>query len=439
MIIAIVTEFPADAKFQWRAAWSEEMQQKLGVMVKSVCIAPETIFWYDNSSINWYWLRRADVIFCYASRTGLDKWAGNEKWKWFNVPIHAKRFTKPDAKMIIQFDDDLIFVHDPTYVWWKDDPSEGLSPDTFFKKYPILDIGDVYCHVVEKPKFAPYCKKPLVYLPLPQTVRHIEWFDSNHKGNLVALIRHTSRAANVTHIVKNVTKDMPICYFQVNYVYSEDSGIHATLPIGSKTYPSLDPHIFMNTLHETCRYAIDDAEGYIGWSRFVMECAIAGIPCIGSNNANRLIFPDLCTEHKDYDKQRELLERLKIDKEFYESCLAKGRDYIKKELDPEFLCRRLLELARSLNPPDTPVPEGMVLKESLINILERGLPFHVIPLRPAIGQEVWDYFSNQNLNHDSWFGIYGKYEKFISDPALYREIIVEVLERKNQLRKDQQI
>jgi hypothetical protein len=266
-------------------------------------------------------------------------------------------------------------------------------------------------------------------MPLPQLIRYKN-FSPEHQGTNIALLRHTGRQASIVHLIENVTKKNPIDYFQIRWTGSNEP--LPILPRGSKVYPNLDPNRFMITLHEECSIAIDDAENYIGWSRFVMECAIAFIPCIGSNHANKLIFPELWTEHKDYTKQQELIEKLQNDKNFYKDIAFRGQKYVMDNLNPEFLCKYFMDTIHTLKPPETIMSQDDFLKESLMTILDRTLPFAIIPRRPNTGETVFDKASNSIVDSERWDMLYGKYEKFISNDSLYKELIRETIDKKNQ-------
>jgi len=53
-----------------------------------------------------------------------------------------------------------------------------------------------------------------------------------------------------------------------------------------------------------------------------MNCAFLGVPCIGYKNADtqRLLHSDLSVEMEDVKHARELANKLKNDKKFFENC-----------------------------------------------------------------------------------------------------------------------
>jgi hypothetical protein len=232
-----------------------------------------------------------------------------------------------------------------------------------------------------------------------------------------------------------VTKDIPINYFKMTGVSPSLPEELPRLPYGSHIYDMLGREAFLDRLAQECFVAIDDPEGYIGWSRFVMECALNYLPCIGSNYATKLIFPELYTEHKDYKKQKELILQLRSDKKFYNEIAERGCNYVLNNLSPEVLCRKFLDLAHSLNCTDTKITQYMLDKEALITILEKSLPFHVPPKKPPKGCTIYDNISREDLDEKRWEEIYGRFERFISDDMVYKAIITETIERKNQMRR----
>lgn len=434
-LVALVTEFPQDTRFQWRAAWNDEMMRKYNCFVKSVAMGPEYFFWYPNTHIYWDWIKKADLVFAYCSRTSTEKTDKGQPWLWYKLPNRCRELMKPEAKLICQFDDDLIFVHDEDFVWWRDNPLKERTPQQFFDETKILDVGDMYFYVTENPKFTPYCHKPFMYFPLPQAMRYYNFVASPTKGNNVALIRHSSRVASVVHTVKNVVRNHPVTYFNSRWGGAIQEEVKM-MPSGSKIYDQTSQMNYMKLLQSQCHIGIDDAEGYFGWSRFVMECAIADIPCIGSFHANKLIFPELFTQHKDYKLQKELLERTFTDRDWYSNILVKGKQYVKTELDPEKLCKNFIDIAKSIGVKlqSEIEDENIFDKVMFMDMLEKILPFHIIPTRPANNQEIWDHHQKKQITNVEWDECYKEhYEKFISDDTLYKEIIREVMEKRNQM------
>ena len=75
------------------------------------------------------------------------------------------------------------------------------------------------------------------------------------------------------------------------------------------------------------KYAIHLNPNSIGGT-FYLNCAYLGIPCIGNINANtqRICFPDLSVEPNDIKKAKQLMEKLRNDKDFYLYCSNKAKE-----------------------------------------------------------------------------------------------------------------
>jgi len=320
----VVTEFTQP--FQWNKVWTEERQLKNNVIVESV-----NVLSYLTVELNSDIIRKADLIFVYCSRTC----KGGE---WFRLPLEVKKFMKPKAKMIAQFDSEFIWLINPEGVQWDSkrdlEQYKGVSPQKFFEENRVLDVADAYFTVLENPFWARYTKKPVYYMPLPQLIRYpltINKMNREKEGKTIAVLRHSARGASIKHIIQNVINPLKKAVF-----------VFSCLPnqflVGKR---------YIDTLQK-CYIGIDDAEGYAGWSRFTMECGLLAIPCVGSTYATKLFFPELYTKHKDYVKQRELVQRLYEDKKFYKKVAEEGRKRVLEHLDSDKLCQRFVRIAKEI-------------------------------------------------------------------------------------------
>ena len=97
-----------------------------------------------------------------------------------------------------------------------------------------------------------------------------------------------------------------------------------------------------------CYIAIDDNENYKAWSRFGMECALAHVPCIGSTPSVKLFFPELYTEHQDYNKQKELIERLFNDEDFWLRMAKTGKENVLRIMDTAQLINKLFQIVKRI-------------------------------------------------------------------------------------------
>jgi len=428
MIIALVTEFPQPKYYQWRHNWDEERQLKYNVLVKSVCVEPATLDRFDETRAYWDWIRRADVVFVYCSRI-----VNKLTWKWYELPLIVKHFMKPEAKMIVQFDDDLVWVFHPDWVWWKDNPLGDKTPEEFFKN-GLLDVADMYLSVLHNPPFLKYTTKPVRYLPLPQLWRY-DKYPETHNKKRVALMRHSSRTSSINHTIKNIIKplNLPAVYFSIFWSVSQRQCVEwatANLPAESRVYGWLNKNSYMDILNQSCSFAIDDAENYIGWSRFAMECALTHIPCIGSTPAVKDFFPKLYTEPADYSTQIDLLNQLIKDKAFYTNIVKKATDLLNEKQSNDYLSQLFLSYIRELGYEGTPLSVEDIEKELLLNILKKILPFHILPKRPT-DSTVYDHHLKTIIDGERWDKNYKRYERFINDAAIYKQIIKEGLRRRD--------
>jgi len=85
-------------------------------------------------------------------------------------------------------------------------------------------------------------------------------------------------------------------------------------------YPYMNWNEWIKTL-ATHKYAIH-LMSTIAAGTFAMNCAFLGVPCIGYENADtqRLLHPDLSVEMGDVRHARELANKLKNNKKFFENC-----------------------------------------------------------------------------------------------------------------------
>jgi len=432
--------------FQWNLAWSREMQDKLQTIVNLTTVSPKILNLYSDNSAYWDDIRRADLVFVYCSRTGRKE--EKEGWHWYELPLLIKKFMKPSAKMVVQFDDDLNFIFHHDWVWWGEKYDVVTdSPKDFFERTKLLEIADTYLTVLEKPLFAEYTTKPIRHLLLPQLTmvdrytidQYTEPWNQNyekiHQLRNLVVMRHTSRVGSVEHTIENVikTSGIPVTYFTCIWGFSPKDAVeyhrNNKLPNGSRVYGQVPRSEYMKILAQEGYIGIDDAEKYLGWSRFVMECAMIYIPCIGSTYAVKMLYPDLYTEPKDYAKQVELIERLMNNKMFYRVVVEKARQIMLHELDAEYLCTRLLKIADEVGCVSTVEDYEM---EQFIEFLAMHGP---VPSRPVVGTVYNAQYGK--LTTAQWDEKFGRYAKFINDSQTYSKLHKIAVRRKNDRQNPQ--
>lgn len=434
MIICLVAEFP-QYRYQWYMAWNDARQIKNDVVVRAVMISPETIRLYPKDHGYWTYLKEADFVFVYVSR------AHFEDWRWFELPLLAKQYMKPDAKMACIFDQEFIWLlHDKKWSWWDDYDRNpmfqkiyAMKPEEFFAESKVLEVADVYLTVLENSPFKPYTSKPVIYMPLPQlvsarTAKTLGCDFSTARNGHIALLNHSSQATSIKHTLRNIVKKVgkPVGIFNtLSYRKPYKGKIWCTnngVPAGSVSWGRFNPKEYKAKL-ERYYVAIDDAANYIGWSRFAMECALAYVPCIGSNFACKIFFPELYTKHKDYKRQIELIQKLYGDPQFHYNVAVKAHDKVFEHLNTDRLCEKLLEVAKEIGSPNT---KQDVAKELLLDFLVNALMHSkTLPPRPSKTGLVSDSFSYQSLNQIEWDKLYGKWWKYIENEGEYRKLIMK--------------
>ena len=412
-------------------AWDIDAQLEHDVYVRTVTINPTTLK-YSKDHRNWAWLRKADLVFVYCS---LSRQYPNV-WEWFSLPKYARKFMKPEAKMIAQWDQEFVWLFHPTWTWWRRPPySTTKSPEQFFRDNGVLEVADVHFTVLEKPLFQEYTSTPYIYMSLPQLIRYGHYtFNTNRQR--IALLNHTSQAGTINHTVKNVARayEYPVSIFNSGNPHRPLSGrifcANHRLPMGSVIYGRLARNDFMQKLSQ-CYVAIDDAENYLGWSRFTMECALTFVPCIGSNYANKLFFPDLYVKHKNYKKQRELVKQLYEDPDFYKRVALEGHRKARTQLDTETLRKKFLNVGKKLGSPNTEIDTPRYL---FIQFLATHLPSHLPSRRPQADSEVYDAIHRRTLTVEQWDEVYSKWKHFLLDRKVYKELLAIASKEQNQWR-----
>lgn len=445
MRIVFVTEFGQDDNFQWRWSWDLDAQIKRKTLVESVIINPAVLSKYDDNHAYWNPLRKADIVFVYASRTHTPNFQYTRSqhnnsvvyyWNWWELPKIAKTYMREDAKMIAQIDDDWVWLQHPEWTWWEDLPDNQGGPEEFFKNTGILEIPDIWWTVLDNPFWTQFTTKPVMYMPLPQLYRYYDEITKSEQrfktygalrmhGKNLALLKHSSRTASINHLIKNVAEkvNVPVTYFSTQWT---DPAI-PKFKVPVKTYLWLGRSQYMEKLRDDCFIAIDDAKHYMGWSRFAMECAINYVPCVGSNHAVKLFFPDLYVKHNNTAEQIRLINKLRQDENFYNEVAVKGRYLVLNHLDSDNLMNSMVNIAKGLNPNVMPIDVDI---EMLKSLLRKTLPFSIIPCKPNENQNIWDELHHRMCDREQWEKWYGLFEKFISDEKQYRCIIQEVLSEK---------
>lgn len=170
--------------------------------------------------------------------------------------------------------------------------------DSFWKKTldamdRILFVGpiDKYIgwhnqHIQDKCRFFPL---PLEFHPLKPTESEKRW---------VAVMHHTSPWADMGFALHMLAElNMPVKWFTGWHGVNSETQLKIAQLIGLKdvkVYPRLEGNEYLKELSE-CYIGFDHVIGYVGWSRFVTECAMFGIPVITDDyvSSNMVANPSL--------------------------------------------------------------------------------------------------------------------------------------------------
>jgi len=419
VLIVIVTEFPSGSFFQWHDVWNIEKQNKNNVSIVNVEVSPEKIKQLPPDHKYWNTLKEADGVFVYVSRFCLK-----ESWEWFKLPVEVKKFMKPNAKMICQFDDELIWMVHQENEWWGEEYDYKFDGnfEKFFVESNILNVADAYFTVLEEPWWKKHCSKPIFYMPLPQLSRYPKEYPYPRltNGN-IAVIRHMSRTGSSDSLIKNVTNPLRkrtsyfYCSTNMNSQDRLDKIKELDLSSGSFLFGFLFRDHYLDYLSH-CLIGIDDSEHYVGWSRFVMECAFLNIPCISSNYAGKLFFPELYVKHGDYETIKDHTERLFRDKKFCNDIAILGKERVMEHLNPDRLCesftKRFIEIGTEQRSKEE--QEFFLFVDFL-----RKLRTHEIPRCPTGTEMIDDRNFYETIDLKTWNEKYGRWYKFISDRNTY--------------------
>lgn len=361
--LCIVTEFNQANFFQWTVAL-KKYEKELDIELSSVLanFAARRVCKPYKEHQQWKDLREADAVFVYVTRCPTMHHGEDVSNDWWKLPFFVKSLMRPDAKMIVQYDDEFMWVFNPHHVWWKMANPENYGPDQFFKETGILEVPDAHFVVTNHPFYKSYTTKPVFKMLLPQLCRYkLDKYTLDHKQHNIALMVHSIFTSSISKTLENVIRkqNYPASIFTGNL---EVEWKKEQLPVNSEVFPRVDYEAYMDLLWQYAFIGLDDNEGYYGWSRFTMECAIAWIPCVGSSEAVQDIFPELYTATQDYIKQIELIEKLKIDKKFYKEIVESGRKRVLESLSDFTLCKKMMEIFDQLGAPKT---GKITIKEAL--------------------------------------------------------------------------
>jgi hypothetical protein len=349
--LCIVAWFDCRDYFQWFVALGK-YALKLGISVSSINASPVHRKVYSDFNKDPYWnpLKEADYVYAYATRrssryepTGIS---------WWSLPQFVKPFMKPEAKMLDQWDDEWVWLSNPNGSWWDlklmPNPDNHGGPEQFFKDTKILEIADGHIKVTDNPLFEKYTTKPVFRILLPHLFRYgVGRYNENHKGKNLAIMFHSTRSHNIHSVLENVIrpKNYAVTVFNGSIKQEVVDAFRARekLPVNSEVYIRMEYVAYTDLMWRNCDVGLDNSDGYEGWSRFGMECAISCVPCVGSSNSVHDMFPELYTDVNDFTKQIELIERLRTDKKFYHEMVIAGHKRLLDLLDDEKLCRILLD------------------------------------------------------------------------------------------------
>lgn len=118
---------------------------------------------------------------------------------------------------------------------------------------------------------------------------------------------------------------------------------------GSMAYTRLPEQEYLRELSK-CRWAIEDPNDYLGFSRFVIECATMGVPVVGGEQiySVKIGFPETCTEHMDIPRQVALIKTLSNDPALCKRIGDAGYGNLLEHLSNERCTQALLDAMKDM-------------------------------------------------------------------------------------------
>jgi hypothetical protein len=342
---------------------------------------------------------------------------------------------KKTSKLIVQFDDEFMWLWNKDHIFWKKHVEVNQSPEAFFKTNRVLETADAFFTVLSDVPWSKYTDKPIFYMPLPQFFRYkinkkIYCSQAPDK-KYVVIMRHSVNSASIDHLIKNVVKKLkyPVILFTTSMINEKErDNLLAQLPERSKVYGRLNRDHYMHFLKEGF-VALDDNEGYAGWSRFALECSIMGIPCIGSTEAVKHINSELYVKHKDYKTQRKLIRKIYEDLNYYRYVKYYGVLSACSSLSNANLVTKLLKIAFiDLDCKYVEVSNEEYLELEFIQFM-KNLRTQRIPNRPKTGEQTFDTNCRRIITLVQWDELYGRFMPILNNPELYAKLMKEVKNR----------
>ena len=416
--LCIVTEFVQEDYFQWTIALKNRPEFEL----ESLVVTPLSIFNFGPDDDFWKPVKNADVVFIYLVRR-------IETWEYYKLPMIVKEHMREDARLIVQEDLDYLWAWYPTHHHWETNIrwTEDKTPEQFFQN-KILEVADAHLAFFNRERLSKVTSRPVYELNLPQLVRYQLYLKEDiikedfQKRKGMAVLRHSVHSAHAKHTIEQI-KEYPCNYFSSRIMDNEVTQKDLFQSKG-RLYSKMDREAYLHFLKQN-RVAVDDNEGYIGWSRFAMECAIQGVPCVGSTMAVKELFPDLYTEHKDYQRQKVLLDKLYNDIDFWYDQVTQGRENVYSVLNTEVLIDNFILIIEEIKTRPTIYFRDMKLSDEgriplnydeyqkYLTYCNKHFP-QGIPTKPRNGAIAFDGTIKRMINEFMWDSLYGKWEAFIN-------------------------
>lgn len=271
MKLCFVTNFTISMS-QWHDALLKMKQYLIdeGIEYSEINITPSRysmrVNYHDKSCLQC--IIDADVIFMYCSSN-----SRNGIWKDHEAPYYVRQLN-PKAKLV---------------VWWDNDK---LQPEAYYKKYP-KDSVDHAIYITKNYDY-PVSSTQMLMPQMCHYSNHLNVAPEPKRNGKVAVMVHSTKDCSVNQLINNINADYLIFNSRVGRLNREE---------------------YFSKLRK-CWIAVDDSDNYYGWSRFVMECVLAHVPCIGCTPAVKLFYPDLYIEPHDFKRTVELMNKL-VDVEYY--------------------------------------------------------------------------------------------------------------------------
>jgi hypothetical protein len=267
----------------------------------------------NNGNLNK--LKKYDLIFHYIISEDVKK-----AIPWTEV-VSAIKEKYPDKKVMIFFD-------------WEISKNPDAEWRNTFRDADLI----LHCGPLEKLGAWQNYSEKCMFIPIPASMNRLyrycpyRPYDFNQRKKWIAIMQHTHPLSDVAPALMNIGEiGAPVKFFTGMYNVNPKRSEIVVRSWGVKEYkvfPRLDPETYFKELSD-CYIAHDNCGAYVGWSRFVYECAAYYIPVVSNMNvaANQVANLNLCAQSPA--SQQGLMRKLMNDFELRNTYGFKANETLK--------------------------------------------------------------------------------------------------------------